>query len=110
MEIDVVRAVAHFVVLLGFLYLAFDERAAGRYCRAWMWAALAAERLAFLVLLVIDVSRSGTVWMEWRANLTPFILLVSIALTIYIANRIRAKRQLRKEIAPLLHVATSGEA
>lgn len=104
MEIDVVRAIAHFVVLLGFLYLAFDERAARRYCRAWLWAALAVERLSFLALLVFDVSQRGAAWMEWRSTLTPFILVVAVALSIYVVNRIRAKRRLRKDIAPLLGV------
>lgn len=104
MEIDVVRAIAHFVVLLGFLYLAFDERAARRYCRAWLWAALAVERFMFLGLLVFDVSQRGAAWMEWRSTLTPFILVVAVALSIYVVNRIRAKRRLRKDIAPLLGV------
>lgn len=104
MEIDVVRAVAHFVVLVGFLYLAFDERAARRYCRAWLWAALAVERFMFLGLLVFDVSQRGAAWMEWRSTLTPFILVVAVALSIYVVNRIRAKRRLRKDIAPLLGV------
>lgn len=104
MEIDVVRAVAHFVVLVGFLYLAFDERAARRYCRAWLWAAFAVERFMFLGLLVFDVSQRGAAWMEWRSTLTPFILVVAVALSIYVVNRIRAKRRLRKDIAPLLGV------
>ena len=104
MEIDVVRAIAHFVVLIGFLYLAFDERAAGRYCRAWLWGALAVERLSFLALLVFDVSQRGAVWMEWRSTLTPFILIVAVALSIYVVQRIRVKRRLRREIAPLMGV------
>lgn len=102
MEIDVVRAVAHFVVLLGFLFLAFDERAAGRYCRAWLWAALAVERFMFLGLLVFDVSQRGAAWMEWRSTLTPFIIVVAVALSIYVIQRIRSKRQLRREMAPLM--------
>ena len=101
---DVIRAIAHFVGLICLLYLALDERAAGRTCRAWVWAALAVERLAFLLLLAIDVTRNGAIWMEWRANLTPFILLVAMALSIYVINRIRAKRNLRKAIAPLMGV------
>lgn len=101
---DVIRAVAHFVVLLGFLFLAFDERAAQRYCRAWLWAALATERFMFLFLLVVDVSRSGAVWMEWRFSLTPFILIVAVALSIYVVQRIRTKRKLRRDIAPLIKV------
>ena len=101
MEIDVVRAIAHFIVLVGFLYLAFDERAARRYCRAWLWAALAVERLSFLMLLVFDVSQRGAAWMEWRSTLTPFILIVAVALSIYVVQRIRTRRQLRRQIAPL---------
>lgn len=104
MEIDVVRAIAHFIVLVGFLYLAFDERAARRYCRAWLWAALAVERLSFLALLVFDVSQRGAAWMEWRSTLTPFIFVVAVALTIYVVQRIRAKRKLRRDIAPLMRV------
>ena len=101
---DVIRAVAHFVVLVCFLYLAFDERAAGRQCRAWVWAALAVERFAFLLLLAVDVSRNGAIWMEWRSNLTPFILIVAATLAVYVVNRIRGKRRLRKDIAPLMGV------
>ena len=95
MEIDVVRAVAHFVVLLGFLFLAFDERAAGRYCRAWLWAALAVERLSFLALLVFDVSQRGAAWMEWRSTLTPVIFVVAVALTLYVGERLRPTRARR---------------
>ena len=102
MEIDVVRAVAHFVVLIGFLYLAFDEWAAGRYCRAWLWASLAVERLSFLALLVFDVSQHGTAWMEWRSTLTPFIAVVATVLSVYVIQRHRARRRLRREMAPLL--------
>ena len=98
---DVIRAVAHFVVLICFLYLAIDERAARRPYRALMWAALALERLAFIVLLVIDVSKNGAIWVEWRSNLTPFTFLVAIALAIYVAGRIRAKHRLRRDIEPL---------
>lgn len=105
MEIDVVRAIAHFVVLVGFLYLAFDEWAAGRYCRAWLWSALAVERLSFLGLLVFDVSRRGAAWMEWRSTLTPFILVVAVAVSVYVIQRYRARRQLRREIAPLLRTS-----
>ena len=101
---DVIRAIAHFVVLICLLYLALDERAAGRTCRAWVWAALAVERLAFLLLLAIDVTRNGAIWMEWRANLTPFIFIVAVTLAVYVVNRIRGKRRLRKDIAPLMGV------
>jgi uncharacterized membrane protein YoaK (UPF0700 family) len=101
---DVIRAIAHFIVLVCLLYLAFDERAAGRQCRAWVWAALAVERLAFLLLLAVDVSQNGAIWMEWRANLTPFIFVVAVALSVYVINRIRGKRKLRNDIAPLLGV------
>jgi len=104
MGIDVVRAVAHFIVLVGFLYLAFDERAARRYCRAWLWAALAVERLSFLALLVFDVSQRGAAWMEWRSTLTPFIAVVAVALSVYVVQRIRTKRQLQREIAFLMEV------
>ena len=104
MGIDVVRALAHFIVLLGFLYLAFDERAARRYCRAWLWAALAVERFMFLGLLVFDVSQRGAAWMGWRSTLTPFIAVVAVALSVYVVQRIRTKRQLQREIAPLMEV------
>jgi uncharacterized membrane-anchored protein len=101
---DVIRVVAHFIVLVSFLYLAFDERAAGRACRAWVWAALAVERMSFLLLLAVDVSQNGAIWMEWRANLTPFILVVAATLAVYVVNRIRGKRRLRNDIAPLMGV------
>lgn len=98
------RAVAHFIILGWMLYLAIDEYAARRPCRAWMWAALAVERFAFLGLLVLDVSRSGQLWMEWRSTLTPFIFVVAVALSVYVVQRIRTKRQLQREIAPLMEV------
>jgi hypothetical protein len=101
---DVMRAVAHFIILGWMLYLAIDEYAARRPCRAWMWAALAVERFAFLGLLVLDVSRSGQLWMEWRSWLTPFIFTVAVALSVYGISRIRGRRRLRREIAPLLSV------
>lgn len=96
MSADVARAMAHLIVLLWCLYLAFDERAAGRTCRAWLWAALAAERMAFLVLLAMDVWEGGTVWMEYRAMLAPFVMVLAVALSIYGVNRIRATRRARK--------------
>lgn len=102
MEIDVVRVIAHFIVLVGFLFLAFDERAAKRYCRAWLWSTLAVERLAVLGLLVVDVSQRGTAWMEWRSTLTPFVFIVAVAMFVYVGQRYRARRLLSRQIAPLL--------
>ncbi len=87
---------AHLIVLLWCLYLAFDERAAGRNNRAWLWAALAAERMAFLVLLAFDVWEGGAVWMEYRALLAPFVIILAVALSIYGVNRILATRKARK--------------
>ena len=104
MGIDVLRAVAHLIVLVGFLYLAFDERANGRYCRAWLWGALAVERLSFLALLVFDVSQRGAAWMEWRSTLTPFIAVVAVAISVYVIQRHRARRRLRREMAPLMRM------
>ena len=96
MSADVARAIAHLIVLLWCLYLAFDERAAGRTCRAWLWAALAAERMAFLVLLTMDVWYGGAIWMELRWTLAPFVIILAIALSIYGVNRIRAGRRARR--------------
>lgn len=96
MTADVARAVAHLIVLLWCLYLAFDERAARRYCRAWLWAALAAERMAFLVLLTMDVWEGGALWMEYRWTLAPFVVLLSVVLSIYGVNRFRATRKARR--------------
>ena len=98
MSADVARAMAHLIVLLWCLYLAFDERAAGRTYRAWLWAALAAERMAFLVLLTWDVWESGTVWMEYREWLAPFVMALAISLSVYGVNRIRATRKARRAI------------
>jgi hypothetical protein len=96
MSADVARAVAHLIVLLWCLYLAFDERATGRNSRAWLWAALAAERMAFLMLLAMDVWEGGTVWMEYRAMLAPFVMVLAVALSIYGVNRIRCTRKARR--------------
>ncbi len=104
MGIDIIRAILHFAVLIGFLYLVFDDRAAGNYCRSWLWAALATERLVALALLALDVAQSGAVWMEWRPTLTPFIASVAVALAIYVIQRHRTRRQMRKSIAPLLGI------
>ena len=96
MSADVARALAHLIVLLWCLYLAFDERATGRYNRAWLWAALAAERMAFLLLLTVDVWQSGMVWMEYRWGLAPFVVVLSVVLSIYGVNRIRETRKARR--------------
>ena len=99
MPADVARVIAHLIVLLWCVYLALDERATGRVCRAWLWAALAAERFAILVLLTIDVWYDQTIWMEWRPALAPFVIVLAGALSIYGVNRIHQNRKQRRSAA-----------
>ena len=98
MSADVARAMAHLIVLLWCLYLAFDERAAGRNWRAWLWAALAAERMAILVVLTWDVWQGENIWMNYRDWLAPFVMALAISLSVYGVNRIRANRKARRAI------------
>lgn len=95
MTAETARVVAHLIVLLWCIYFAFDERASKRSCRAWVWAALAAERLAILALLVWDLGDIG-MWMEWRPALAPFIIFLAIALSVYGIRRIRYNRSMRR--------------
>lgn len=97
MNAETARVVAHLIALLWCIYFAFDERASQRMCRAWVWGALAAERLAILALLVWDIGDAG-MWMEWRPALAPFIIFLAGALSVYGIRRIRYNRSARRMV------------
>lgn len=99
MSEDVARIVAHLIVLLWCVYLAFDERALGNNFQALLWGALAGERFALLVLLTVDVWLNGAVWMEWRPALAPLIIVLAAILSIYGVQRILEHRRIRRQLA-----------
>jgi hypothetical protein len=99
---DVFRALAHLLVFACFTYLAFDEWVAGRKGHAITWGAMATERLIMLGLLSADVIMSdGQLWLSYRDGLTPFVMVVASALAVFTIGRIRLKRRIRKQLAPL---------
>lgn len=102
MSDDVARLIAHLIVLLWCMYLALDERALGHRWQAWLWGALAIERFSILVLLAIDVwSSDGTLWLEYRRSLAPFIVGLAAVLSVYCVSRIMEHRKIRRSIGKL---------
>lgn len=87
----VVRIMAHFVTVLAFGFLFFDDRVRGYRWRPWLWLLLLIERLTVLTLLALDATTLWY-WIDSRSLLTPITVVQAGALVLYVRYRLQQRQ------------------
>lgn len=88
---DVLRIVAYTVISLSFVYNAIDDHVQHRHTDI-VWAALAAEHIAVLALLALDLGNVVS-WMDSRLYLTPTTAIAALAVGWQTGQRIVEQRR-----------------
>lgn len=85
----IVRIVAYAVISLSFVYNAIDDNIQNRRTDI-VWAALAAEHIAVLALLALDLG-DVVMWMDARLFLTPTTAIAALAVAWQTSQRLIAR-------------------
>lgn len=90
--LDLLRIGSYTVITLVSIWLCFEDFARGP-SRKLLWIGAAMEHGIVLVLLALDM-RSLVVWMESRWLITPFSVLLALAMLHYAWGKYRDRRRL----------------
>lgn len=90
----IARIIAYTVISISFVYNAIDDNVQNRRTDI-VWAALAAEHIAVLALLALDLG-DIVMWMDARLWLTPTTAIAALAVAWQTSQRIVAKRRAEK--------------
>lgn len=94
---SIARVVAYTVISLSFVYNAIDDNIQNRRTDI-VWAALAAEHIAVLALLALDLGDVVS-WMDTRLYLTPTTAIAALAVAWQTSQRLIARRRMEGENA-----------
>lgn len=93
--LDLLRIVAYAMLSLAFAYNAVDDNQANQRTDI-VWAALAAEHIAVLTLLALDLGDVVS-WMDARLLLTPTTVVAALAVTWQTSRRLAGRRTPRRK-------------
>ena len=91
----IARIIAYTVISISFVYNAIDDNVQNRRTDI-VWAALAAEHIAVLALLALDLG-DIVMWMDARLWLTPTTTIAALAVAWQTSQRIAAKRRMERD-------------